>query len=377
MKWTPQGAGASTRWCAPHPWARTGPGLALDGKPKFDLKQLDPAYFSRLRSRVVAAGQRGIYVSVMLFEGYGMQFEADGWRGHPFHPDNNIGLGNADTNGDGKGLEIFTLSNPAVTAVQEAYVRQVVDTLNDLDNVLYEISNENHRDSTQWQYHFIRFVQRYESGKPKQHPVGMTFQYDGGKNANLFASPADWISPNPDAGKFTYDTNPPPADGRKVVLTDTDHLWGIGGDAAWVWKSFLRGLNPIFMDPYDNRVLGKAAPATWDPLRASLGHTRRLAERVDLATLVPRPELASTRYCLAQPGAEYLVYLPDGGDVTVDLSASPGKLAVAWCDPATGTHTAHGEVEGGASRTFKAPFAGHAVLHLSGRVVNSKPAAQP
>ncbi len=57
---------------APLPWLRTGPGEALDGRPKFDLKQFDPAYFERLRTRVNAAGQRGIYVSVMLFEGWGL-----------------------------------------------------------------------------------------------------------------------------------------------------------------------------------------------------------------------------------------------------------------------------------------------------------------
>src|SRR5262249_15176492 len=53
---------------APHPWLRMGPDKALDGKPRFDLTQFDPAYFERLRSRVRAAGQRGIYVGVMLFE---------------------------------------------------------------------------------------------------------------------------------------------------------------------------------------------------------------------------------------------------------------------------------------------------------------------
>src|SRR5262245_31669071 len=56
---------------APQPWARTGPGLALDGKPKFDLAKFNDAYFERLRARVKAAGDRGIYVSVMLFEGWG------------------------------------------------------------------------------------------------------------------------------------------------------------------------------------------------------------------------------------------------------------------------------------------------------------------
>lgn len=50
-------------------------------------------------------------------------------------------------------------------------------TVNDLDNVFYEISNENHPPSTQWQYHMIRLIHDYERSKAKQHPVGMTFQY--------------------------------------------------------------------------------------------------------------------------------------------------------------------------------------------------------
>src|SRR5262249_53597100 len=40
---------------APLPWARTGPGKALDGKPRVDLTKFDPAYFERLRARLRAA----------------------------------------------------------------------------------------------------------------------------------------------------------------------------------------------------------------------------------------------------------------------------------------------------------------------------------
>jgi hypothetical protein len=55
--------------------------------------------------------------------------------------------------------------------------------------------------------------------------------------------------------------------------------------------------------------------------------------------------------------------------VTVDLSASPGKLTVEWFNPSQGTSAQHDEVEGatiqgGAKRTFKTPFAGDAVLYL-------------
>jgi len=349
---------------APLPFARTGPGNALDGKPRFDLRTFDPAYLDRLRIRVASAGECGIYVSIMLFEGWGLQFSPGAWERHPFHPKNNVNGIDGDADRDGKGVEVHTLALPAVTAIQEAYVRKVIDTVNDLDNVLYEISNENHPPSTKWQYHMIDLIHAYEKTKPKRHPVGMTFQYRGGSNKTLFESPADWISPNPDGG---YRDDPPPNDGQKVILNDTDHLWGIGGNQAWVWKSFLRGQNPLFMDPYDGVVLGTRFDPKWDPVRRSLGHTLRFADRMDLASMVPRNDLSSSRYCLANPGREYLIYLPEGGEASADLSAAKGMLAIEWFDPTRGAASPAGEVDGGARRTLKAPFAGDAVLYLKAK----------
>ena len=53
----------------PHPWLRTGPGIATDGGLKFDLTKLDPSYFDRLRERVTALQNAGIYVGVYPFSG--------------------------------------------------------------------------------------------------------------------------------------------------------------------------------------------------------------------------------------------------------------------------------------------------------------------
>ncbi len=355
---------------APHPWKRTGPGNALDGKPKFNLEEFDSAYFERLRSRASAAGDRGIYVSVMFFEGCLMQNIADCWKSHPFHKDNNTSGIDGDADGDGRGLETHMLKTPAVTRLQETYVRKVIDTVGDLDNVLYEISNESGAYSTEWQYHLIRFIKEYEKNKPKQHAVGMTFQWSSdakqlGANKVLFDSPADWISPNSQATDgHDYRNNPPPADGTKVILSDTDHLWGIGGSADWVWKSYLRGHNPLFMDPYDNRVLGKGKPEQWEPLRQSLGQTRRLAGRVDLAHMTPSKDIASTTYCLANPGLEYLVYQPGKGKFTVDLKQAAGDFTALWFDPKAEKTTAGEPVKGGAVREFTPPVTGPAVLYL-------------
>jgi len=351
----------------PHPWKRTGPGFAKDGKPKFNLYEFEESYFSRLRHRVEMATERGIYVSIMLFEGHCAQFAVQGWEFHPFHPDNNV------NSVDGGRLEYYTLNNRIVLALQRSYVRKVVDTVNDLDNVLYEICNEAGNYSTEWQYHLIRFIKSYEAEKSKQHPVGMTFQYGGeksGSNANLFNSPADWISPNPEGG---YREDPPVNDGRKVVLNDTDHLWGEGGNPQWIWKSFTRGYNPLFMDRIVNLT---SQTVTWagitpaedipqaEEIRKAMGNTVQISKRFNIAEMLPLPDLASTHYCLAKPGETYIIYIPSGGEVKVDLRSARGELKLEWMDPINGSSMLTDMIQGGDWQTFKTPFTGDAVLLL-------------
>ncbi len=345
----------------PSPWLRAGPGKALDGKPRFDLTRFDESYFERLRSRTVEAGKLGFYVSVMLFEGWAIDRTHDqgtsSWEGHALNGCNNINGIDGDPEGTGRGHATNTLKVPAVTRVQEAYVRKVIDTVNDLDNVLYEISNEAIMDSTEWQYHLIEMVKEYEAGKPKQHPVGMTCQLSLHDNRVLFASPADWISPPHEAeGDFGYKDNPPPSDGRKVILADTDHMWGVGGDVAWVWKSFCRSVHPIFMDDMDDN---------WEPVRRNMGYALRFAERMELVRMRPMGELASSGYCLANPGQEYLVYLPQGGKVSIDLRAAAHRVRVEWFNPVTGETTEGTTVAGGGRVELGAPFAGEGVLYLA------------
>ena len=349
-------------YCAPQPWQRTGPGEALDGKPKFNLEQFDEGFFRRLRSRVEAARDRDIYVSIMLFEGWGLRFVPDGWKAHPFHPANNVNLTDDDVKGI-QGIELFSLNSPKATAFQEAYVRKVIDTVNDLDNVLYEIANESDFSTTEWQYHMIRFIKSHESTKPKQHPVGMTsIGYGVDDLDRLLKSPAEWISPNPD--HFDYKNDPPPSDGAKVIILDTDHLWGVGGDAPWAWKSFLRGHNPIWMDPLDKSSPWEQTPASAESVRSNLGYTLRLAERMNLSTMKPRPELVSTGYCLANAGAEYLVYQPLANEAfSVELKA--GTYHCEWLDPTKGVITDAGRLETpDGRRQFKAPSERDAVLYL-------------
>src|SRR5262249_48653173 len=255
----------------PQPWPRTGPGAATDGKPKFDLARFDPAFFDRLRERVVAAGDRGIYVAVMLFEGFSLHLTAAPHNvpGHPFHPPTTVtGIGIASIDD----YQVLPL-DPRVQAVQEAYIREVVDTIHDSPNVLFEVANESAGggsvdpkfaeqlmlgeatawgDSTQWQYWVIDVIKKYEEQPGYQkHQSGRTMQppapAPSRANDPPFDGPADWVSPGSGAGPTDEQKpggnwlgDPPANDGRKVVLSDTDHYAAGQGDALWAWKSFLR-----------------------------------------------------------------------------------------------------------------------------------------
>jgi hypothetical protein len=386
--------------------------LATDGKPKFDLSTFDPLYFERLRDRVIAAGKEGIYVSVMLFDGFGLHLSKapDHIEGHPFHAANNInGIALTSIND----YQVLPL-DPAVQALQEAYMRKVVDTVADLPNVLYEVANESSGgghvdrafadvlglsdvptwgDSTAWQYWVIAFVKQYEQQRGyDQHPIGMTMQFpvpDQSKvNEVLWNSPVDWISPGDDevfvAGEYPDEasrpasrwlTNPPENVGTRVVLTDTDHYAAGRGDALWAWKSFLRGHHPILMDfgiinvtnPLDPSF-GVPSYESFEPARYAMGDTLSFASRMKLIEMEPRSDLSSTGYVLANPGEEYLLLQPREVAEPFTVTLEAGTYTVEWFNITSRELEASGSVSvespGAVTFTPAESSAGPVVLYL-------------
>jgi hypothetical protein len=53
----------------------------------------------------------------------------------------------------------------------------------------------------------------------------------------------------------------------------------------------------------------------------------------------------NSKYCLAQPDAEYLIYLPNGGSTELDLSAATGDFSVKWFNPRAGGELQSGSVK--------------------------------
>src|SRR6266498_2419563 len=410
-----QAAGGSFHLCmTPQPWARTGPGSAKDGKPRFDLNSFDQSYFDRLRQRVIAAGNDGIYVAVMLFDGWALHLSPapDNVQGHPFYAENNInGIGILSI----VDYQVLPLER-RIQVIQEAYIQKVVDTIQDLPNVLYEVANESSGggsvdkqfaemlgvgeppdwgDSTEWQYWVINFLKQYEQERGyEKHPIGMTMQFPVQEqtkvNDPLFNSPADWISPGYDDEIFTsgrhpmapdsppsrwYD-NPPANDGKKIVITDTDHYAPGKGEALWAWKSFLRGHHPIIMDfgiiggvnPSDPSAASPGVPPynASEPARYAMGDTLRYAQKMKLIDMEPRDDLSSTGYVLSNLGKEYLVLQPKATSDPFTVTIEAGTYSSEWFN-VDRRETKKGEkvtAESSGDTSFTAPFAGPAVLYL-------------
>jgi hypothetical protein len=133
-----------------------------------------------------------------------------------------------------------------------------------------------------------------------------------------------------------------------------------------------------------------------------IGDILKFVNRINLAAMAPHNDLASARYCLADPGREYLIYLPLDHPhwteswiastrffwrfkplvselslwfrrtVTVNLSHASEELSVEWFNPRTAKLITAEKTVGKASRSFKAPFRGEAVLYIYSRKVASQ-----
>ena len=117
------------------PWA---------GKWKsWDLQNYDEAFFLRLHDFVEYAQKRGIIVQVTFFDSCGIETESPiRWNNSPYNKNNNKQSYCASN----KDVDDLDGSPPVWEEVNKPLIKKVVDTLDGLDNVIYEVMNEPHDD---------------------------------------------------------------------------------------------------------------------------------------------------------------------------------------------------------------------------------------
>src|SRR5450432_1875957 len=283
---------------APLPWARTGPGMATDGGLKFDLTKFDAAFFDRLRSRVTLLNNAGIWVGVYLFTGEFLSVYRCSGDGYPLSGANNI---NSIDAGGGDGAMSMTAPN-SITNIQDAMADKMIDTLSDLPNVLWIVSEEAAANSFWWQGHMMSHIRTYEATKAHQHPVGLGAI---GQDSQLYNTDADWVAPYAQISPSTScGTGTPKC---KVNLNDSDHsyfgMWTATAqqNRNYAWSNFTRGNQVAFMDPYTvyyprqgrnlctspkNGICSGPDPR-WNNFRDNLGYIVTYSRKLNLTAAQP------------------------------------------------------------------------------------------
>ncbi len=167
------------------PFPRIGPGLALDGQPKYDLNRWNPEFFERLHRFLGLASDYGIIVEVTLLSN---TYNDSVWSLNPLHSANNInGLEEA------RWQDYNTMRHPRLFDAQLRHVRKIVDETRHYDNIIYEICNEpgGWRDPQEgnlpspgevdeWQMAVAEVIRDAESGLPHRHLISgqEAFSYD-------------------------------------------------------------------------------------------------------------------------------------------------------------------------------------------------------
>jgi hypothetical protein len=267
----------------------------------------DAQFIRRVRRRIRAAERRGLFVSVMLFQGWSMDDRSGTrspgpWPEHPYNPDNT----------DERVTKQRSALHIGLAQQQQLeYVSYMARKLCSAPNIIWEIANEAVPDSfgtaraSNWQRNILRHL-RQECGD-RLVWVSCPWQagLDGGQRLDLLTAmyemEADLVAPCDPNG--VYSRHPPANQGAKVVVADTDHLDPAQIDADWVWKSFLRGQHPVFMDlsrslAWWNGFTWDAEDERWRAVHGALGSVQELVrtvnrERADrpnsgLADLVPQ-----------------------------------------------------------------------------------------
>lgn len=267
----------------------------------------------RLRVRARRAKRQGLYMSVMLFQGWSTQthqFQGgpgrkdNPWAVHPFKAGNNTNLVSGDFNMDPEGAEIHSTLGSTIRSKQKKFLEAVVNALENEVNVIFEIANEIPNTNSKyrrWQNYMVDQVKRADNYK---RPVLVSCRMEASMS-DMTNTPAEMVAPC--GGRVGFDgltgsnPNPPHATGSKVMIADSDHIEPVQAKSpTWPWKFFLRGYHPWFMDLSENVVKwkGSGVPnwtrSQYEAIRDATGAVGRVSARTTLRQLVPQKRYGSS-----------------------------------------------------------------------------------
>lgn len=342
------------------PFLREGPGLANDGRPKYNLDQFNPLFFERLVRFCKAAEKQGVTLQLQMVDAW-MLKKAHLWRLHAFQKDNNVNGVDGDPNNTGRGIDgeqgFCSLGNPKALEYQKAYIRKVVETLNAFENIYFEIANENFY-SEAWELALCDYVKELESKMPNQH---MTIRRDFPSHHYVVQK---WDPLTVHKGIMEKRTLKVP------LLFDTD--WEINENRDAVrkaaWSAVASGGHFSYMDDAMNFKKDKPTENKRAVLHKQIDHMVRFMGGLKPWEMSPDDSLVKSGFAFALANNRVLfAFLPEGGEVGLDLSALNGNPKAKWYNPLTGEYSKQFKPAVKPDAKFSAPDANDWVLLIKSK----------
>jgi hypothetical protein len=353
---------------------------------KYDLDKWNDEYWQRFERFLKLTNERDIIVQIEVWATF--DYYRNIWDVNPFNPKNNINYTSEQT---GLPLEVkthptrtennFFWSVPAernqktVLKYQQRFVDKILSYSLKYPNVLYCMDNETSV-TPEWGYYWSQHIKA--KAKEASVTVQTTEMWDKWDLADPQHNPSfnhpeiysfvDISQNNHQKGQRHWDNaqrqrarianKVRPLNNVKIYGADTGRFGNDRDGMERFWRNIFGGLaSARFHRPDSGQGLG-------DNAQANIRSMRMITDRMNVFKCKPSNELLSDRddneaYCFANPGTEYAVYFPNGGEVTLDISAMNKPVTVRWLDIMKSKWSDRKRIKGQNKITLSCPSLGY------------------
>lgn len=327
----------------------------------YDLEKPGVEFWGRFKRFLDLCRERDIIVQIEVWATF--DFYRSCWDANPFNPKNNCNY-SADeaklpvavsTHPTKTGNPFFWSvpkehDNRVVLEYQKAFVDKMLSCSLDYGNVLYCMDNETSV-TPEWGKYWSEYIKSKAADKGLtvettemwdpwdlshpwhahtfNHPETYSFVDISQNNHN--SNQMHWDNMQKQRDRVKAEGVIRPITNVKIYGNDEGRFGASRDGQERFWRNIFGGCSSArFHRPVSGQGLNSIA-------QAHIRSLRMLTDEMGWWKCEPHNELLSERgeneaYCFANPGSEYAVFFPDGGEVVLDVSGIEGKMSLRWLD---------------------------------------------
>lgn len=343
------------------PWARSGQGRDWNGLSKYDLTRFNPWYFGRLKEFADLCDARGRILHHNFYFQHALQETRAHYVDFPWRPVNCLQATDLpDENPAGSAF--YDVAHPVRRDLHRRYIRHCLDVLQDNTNVVHALDREYSGPLSFVQF-WLDTIAEWEQERGRKVFIALevpkaaldAILNDPVRSPRIAAIDFHHWFYRPDGSLYAIEggINQAPRE-QSVNILPAAEVAALRARSSYPGNivnspEFLRAGQTTragtpalryralreYRDAFPHLVIlrrGDEFPALTAAIERTIPREARARTR-PAALVRNQPESA---WCMAEPGAAYMVYTMAGAAVELDLGGAAGNFALSWLDSATG-----------------------------------------